>query len=505
MPSLALGSTVNAGAGVSVASTGVLAGDVTATRAAPGGGTRGPGDTLFDALTSTFVGVGARAAREVADAFADEPARIATTITLDRLRTPAPAPGTGRGPAGAPTIALGADAPPPDEIQVLLEVDDSGVMQWHFAQQDGAAPSQVRGPGKQVFVIPMVQLPSALPARDEAVRAAGIWRKALHLIRFDKIAVKAGTTLIQNWEEANRPSILSQIKRSPLTTGSANLHPIGPEWFPNRSRGPFLLLVHGTFSTIGAGFSGLLNETGWFDPLFDSYQGVIAFDHPTLSASPDDNALALLKMFPTDAPVTLDVVCHSRGGLVSRRLLDPKLAAAAGVPVPQIRKLLFVGAPNRGTPLAQSARWNALLSVFTNILSFLPTVHTAQVLKAVIQAVKQVGTGTLQALPGLLAMDPDNELLRAMDHQAAPAGTYAVAANFDHSPDAPVLNALNRLVDAYFASTNDLVVPTDGVAMADEYVVVQANRFAAASSVYHTSYFTHDEIRRQLADWLTSP
>lgn len=45
---------------------------------------------------------------------------------------------------------------------------------------------------------------------------------------------------------------------------------------------------------------------------------IIGYDHPTSSVSPQDNAAAFLEMIPPDVTLELDIICHSRGGLVAR-------------------------------------------------------------------------------------------------------------------------------------------------------------------------------------------
>ncbi|WUI60523.1 hypothetical protein OG774_22620 [Actinomycetospora sp. NBC_00405] len=60
-----------------------------------------------------------------------------------------------------------------------------------------------------------------------------------------------------------------------------------------------------------------------------AYDGrIIAFDHPTASVPPEQNAKALLRLIPDDVHLELDIVCHSRGGLVAR-ILDGQLPLPA--------------------------------------------------------------------------------------------------------------------------------------------------------------------------------
>ena len=90
--------------------------------------------------------------------------------------------------------------------------------------------------------------------------------------------------------------------------------------------GPALLFVHGIFSSADDTFHGLPNGT--IDALLTHYSHrVFCFDHPTVTVSPEDNIRWLLNKVG-DAPLSLDVIAHSRGGLVSR-ILAGQLPAPA--------------------------------------------------------------------------------------------------------------------------------------------------------------------------------
>jgi pimeloyl-ACP methyl ester carboxylesterase len=123
-------------------------------------------------------------------------------------------------------------------------------------------------------------------------------------------------------------------------------------------QGRVLLLVHGTFSESRM-YDGELGATAAGRDLFarltdatGTYAAVLAFDHATLSVAPWLNALAL-KNALEPLRARLDVVCHSRGGLVVSWAL--KLAP---LPVDQV---VFVGTPLMGTSLAAptgcATRW----------------------------------------------------------------------------------------------------------------------------------------------------
>ena len=97
-----------------------------------------------------------------------------------------------------------------------------------------------------------------------------------------------------------------------------------------------LLLIHGTFSKTSSPVEGFGPEfLGWAQK---RYRAVLALDHWTLSKTPLDNAQMLAEQLRILAPELLtgrklDVITHSRGGLVARSfcgLLDH--ADAVGQP-----------------------------------------------------------------------------------------------------------------------------------------------------------------------------
>lgn len=129
--------------------------------------------------------------------------------------------------------------------------------------------------------------------------------------------------------------------------------------------GRVLLLVHGTFSRSEM-WDGEFGATAPGRELFDRlaadgapYSALLAFDHATLSMAPWLNALELVRAL---APLTarLDLVCHSRGGLVA----SWAIRIAPALPVDQV---VFVGSPLMGTSLAAPDRLREALDMLANI------------------------------------------------------------------------------------------------------------------------------------------
>jgi len=144
--------------------------------------------------------------------------------------------------------------------------------------------------------------------------------------------------------------------------------------------GRVLLLVHGTFSK-GQMYDTEFNATPDGRDLFErlttpgkTYAAVLSFEHATLSVAPWLNAVELIDgLAPLAADrVRLDVVCHSRGGLVVGWAL--KLGR---LPVDQV---IFVGSPLMGTSLAAPNRLREALDLLANMADAMANVATGAAL-----------------------------------------------------------------------------------------------------------------------------
>ncbi|WP_457321542.1 esterase/lipase family protein, partial [Roseateles sp. P5_E11] len=129
---------------------------------------------------------------------------------------------------------------------------------------------------------------------------------------------------------------------------------------PRIDKGRVLLLVHGTFSKSQMWFDELQATdagkkllAGWQQ----KYSAILAFGHATLSVAAWSNALDLHSALQ-DVSAPIDVVCHSRGGLVVGWLM--RLRA---VPV---ERVIFVASPLVGTSLAAPDKLRAALDMIAS-------------------------------------------------------------------------------------------------------------------------------------------
>ena len=153
-----------------------------------------------------------------------------------------------------------------------------------------------------------------------------------------------------------------------------------------------LLFIHGTFSSTAGAFAGLAVQQDGKDFLAAAaraYDAIIGYDHRTLSADPLQNATDLLQRLNTPKPPRLDVIAHSRGGLVARSLTE-HLLPREGAGAPTVGRMIFVGCTNGGTLLASPEHWKAYIDLYTNLAVALSR------LKSILAAPLLVGTWILR-------------------------------------------------------------------------------------------------------------
>lgn len=300
--------------------------------------------------------------------------------------------------------------------------------------------------------------------------------------------------------------------------------------------GPTLLLVHGTFSSSDMWFQQLGaagNAAGqallaqWRAAYGDN---ILAFDHATLSVTPWLNALDLADALAgVDGPI--DVLCHSRGGLVVAWLL--RLAALP------VRQAVFVGSPLNGTSLASPHRLRHALDLLANAANalalagaaagtVLPLAAGAAGLAKVLGQTLKLGAAlpladaAVALVPGLASQqrttnNAETQRLFSARWRVQPR-LAVVSADFQPNAGQPAWKFWTRLcrpglqlldagADLVFPGANDLVVDTDTMAhfgtppgVVDG--VAEHLALGATASTWHTNYFADARVVAFLADRL---
>ena len=282
-----------------------------------------------------------------------------------------------------------------------------------------------------------------------------------------------------------------------------------------------LLFVHGTFdSTVGA-FGSLARGPGkdFLARAIADYDAVIGFDHRTLSVDPLANArdlLARLSASRVDG-AAVDVICHSRGGLVARSLVERLLPASSWRG--SVDRIVFVGVPNGGTNLAEPDRWSKLVDVYTNLLLaptapgdiFLTKSIASSAIKGVGALVKYLAAYATddEGVPGLAAMEPNGDFIvdlnRNRPGQPEPGQPwFVISSDFRASAENAKLKVIESIADEMLDGANDLVVETKSMAAIDApgAYVRRSLDFGTNSSVYHTNYFWQAEVAEAMRAWL---
>jgi len=376
-----------------------------------------------------------------------------------------------------------------------LMVNEDGVLFWHLGDINGVPSGRRR-------------MRRGVPDAPDG--------EIVELYHFDKLEPNAVNTLLRKHDaDLNDHQGLSEltlkkvgaagqaVQRSALTV-------------PPKGKKKRLLFVHGTFSKTEAFFAGMEAMAGGpagIKTLFRRYDQVLAFDHPTLSVSPVMNAFDLARLLAgIDGP--LDIVAHSRGGLVARWLLDGYGLNGSGP-----YRAVLVGSPLAGTSLASPPRLRSALSVMSNFGTALKLSGAAAVVYApflsvplallriassvlTLTAKTPIVDAAVTAIAGLhgqsrIADHPELTRLRAVK-LVRPPEYFVVRSNFE--TDDPGWRfwrwfRKDTLRDAgsdlVFPGPNDLVVDTDSMSDIPNVKIAASSvkDFGTTDLVHHTSYF----------------
>jgi hypothetical protein len=414
---------------------------------------------------------------------------------------------------GEPALEIEAPAPAEGWEQAALVTDANGVLSWHFGVDSPAGPEPSRGTGTRLYVIPRPDVP---PAPSEAGARGFLGKAALKLVRFvafkliDPVAGVVGPFFVRKWEEKKRPYSLR-----PVTADDFREHvvvrPEEADW-GRLAGGRALLLIHGTSSRSDIAFSGL--DPAFVRALHEHYEGrVFGFDHHTLSDAPHENVRRFVEAMPSGTNLDLDVITHSRGGLVTRLLAERQADFSLDGSRVDVRRAVLVAVPNAGTLLSDVKHVGAFIDAFTNLLThvpdgFEPVAKAAEVLASVVAVLKQVAAGTVKGLDGLQAMRPGGPFLSGLNVADVAGETryFALASNYEPAVFALKAFVADRLADVVFeGGGNDVIVPTEGVYAANgggRFPISDRHVFDPSDGVAHTTFFTQGVVQDRLREWL---
>lgn len=400
-----------------------------------------------------------------------------------------------------------------DPVQrAVLYQNRAGVLDWRLDPAlEGGSPAAggVSTPGRRAR--------RAASAGGEEEANEALDGKLVDVFEYEPLDGNAVTAFLERVDQRLNAKLAQAQRLWRLQhPGGAGVAPLlQPVTAPLQGNQRRLLFVHGTFSKGEAFLDGIArarNGAAWLARAHAHYADVLFFEHPTLAVSPLMNALDLQReLLGVSGP--LDIVAHSRGGLVVRWLLE-----ALGVNAPQVRAVL-VGSPLGGTSLASPPRLKATLALLSNYGAVLkatqPLAMVHVPLLLVPLAILRVASamagaaartplldGVLALIPGLAAQSRvgnNAELRRLHAVLPRPAVTYAaVASNFE--PEDPGWRfwqwfrgrrIANLAADRVFPGENDLVVDTASMSEGPMPLVARRD-FTRSATVHHTNYFEQD-------------
>lgn len=253
-----------------------------------------------------------------------------------------------------------------------------------------------------------------------------------------------------------------------------------------------LLLIHGTLSNIEGSFGGMLSN-GTYEKLFEKYSGhVLALEHYTLSKSPLENALDFLKSLPKNVEVDIDIISHSRGGLIADILAkcdhnntiehlgfspdelrivkkndsvshDLMLEINEEVQTKKLilGKVIRVACPASGTTIL-SKRIDHFFNLLLNSISlaFGITSPLYGIVKSfLLELVAQKEDPSV--LPGLNSMMPESYFQKMLNSADTEVSSALYTISGDSEVDGINLNSLKViLANLFYRTANDLVVDT---------------------------------------------
>jgi len=411
---------------------------------------------------------------------------------------------------GESTLTVQVVDPGEGFAQVAMTTDASGMIRWHFAPELDDEPVTRDGSVPTIRTRTFTFDTQRVAGTGERGVASAIAQKLINVYAFPMGKRIVGHVASKYGEKLELERTPYRVRTfAPADYASKQATTISGDAWTSLAAGRALLMIHGTNSSTHTAFGALPHA--FVEGMHAHYQGrVFAFDHPTLTHDPRKNIETLLDLVPEGITLDVDIICHSRGGLVSRVLAEKQESLQFGTRTIRVGSVIFVGAPNAGTRLADEACIAEYLDTVTNLLNVIPTNGATDALGFVLTGVKLVATGLWSGLKGLHSMQPGGEFGTWLNtgERAKDTRYFALASNY--TPAAPSLVQLvsDRLMDKVFkGAPNDLVVPTEGVFAANGsgYFPIEGQVvFDAADGVAHTGFFQYPRTTTQMDTWLKS-
>jgi hypothetical protein len=406
-------------------------------------------------------------------------------------------------------VRVDVPAPPPGHEQAVLSIDENGVTTWSFAPSTDRGPA-ARGGATRTFVVPR---PTAgAPGGEAGAEGADrgpigeIGRQILKVITFPigVVAGKIANTFLEDWESKHLQygirDYLASNYRAPAEYFDGR-----PDKWTELATDRTLLMIHGTFSRAHGAFGELPPDVmAHIQTMYGNR--VIAFDHFTVSHSPKENIERLVSMMPTGTSIDVDVICHSRGGLVARSLTEWQGPFPDGRDI-RVHRTALVGTVNNGTILADVHNWNHLIDMLSTLINTVG-IGIPEPFELVLSFAQDIAEAGYPELKGLHAMVPGGDFLKDLNARRPRMSEYlAIASNYEPT-DRNLKSFLNDTIkDLLFdENENDAMVRVDSVVGTDgehEFKrVADVELLDSKQGIEHSRYFGNDAVGRRITAWL---
>jgi hypothetical protein len=366
--------------------------------------------------------------------------------------------------AAPPNLVLDVDLRP-GESSLLVIRHPSGAITFHSSAEriSRSGPRRAEVSDAARFRVPLRRVSVETGRRGGVSKTVKVLVLKIAKAAVDKAVSVALPKLAAEWETR----IWSQRNLSEgwfrvITPGSGGNQGLRLEPGALEPGVRTLLFLHGTFSDAVSAF-GPLAGTSFFDLVRPLYgERIYAYNHFSVSRTPDENAEQLLSALPA-GQYSFDAVTHSRGGLVLRSIVEHRDVHGSAADRFQLGHAVLVASPNEGTPLATPARWEDTVGWFANLLELFPDNPFTTGAEFVSESIVWLASHLAGDLPGLRAMDGAGDLVAELQAPPGPPQNAYSALVSNFHPDAKLWErALDVGVDTFFASANDLVVPSEG-------------------------------------------
>lgn len=407
---------------------------------------------------------------------------------------------------GEPAIELEVPDPGPEAGQLVLYTDEAGIATWNLARDQTGQVSTTRGRATRTYVL---RRHVAQPSGPQSTRGlvSGAALKVLQVLVFplvDPILGRVAEGFARSWEQRKRPYRIRRFGPGDYTTES--VAPLETADWTKLASGRALLFVHGTFGRAHLAFPAF--PASFMRKIDEAYGGrLFAFEHFTISEDPRMNAQRFVDALPPGIELNIDMINHSRGGLVSRALAELLPRLDLGGRKLTVGTVVHIASPSAGCVLADADAMTHLVDRYTNWMQFLPANGAVDVLEAAITVLKMLAVGAFKGLGGLACMAPGSAFFSELNAPGvSTASRYrALAANYEPTDKELKSFARNVVMDEVFKQDNDLVVPTGGVWESNGspmFPIADRIVFGRSDGIDHGGFFADVRAQEKILEWL---